>query len=105
MDDLKLDEKQQADFKKINDDFMAKAKANQEANRAEMQAIREKRKEQHTAMLAMHDEKNEQMKKIMTDEQYKQYLDKQQFPRDRKDRPMFHKGPRGKKRPMGKPSA
>lgn len=76
--DLKLDEKQAAEFRKVQKDFMEKAQKEREA----MQAEREKQK---AKMLAMREDNNAQMKKILTDEQYKQYLDKQQ-PKSKGDR-------------------
>ena len=51
--DLKLDEKQAVEFRKLQKEYMEK-------------------------MLAMREDKNAQMKKILTEEQYKQYLEKQQ---------------------------
>ena len=62
--DLKLDEKQAVEFRKLQKEYMEKA-----------QKEREKQREK---MLAMREDKNAQMKKILTEEQYKQYLEKQQ---------------------------
>ena len=61
--DLKLDEKQAVEFRKL------------QKEREAMKAEREKQREK---MLAMREDKNAQMKKILTEEQYKQYLEKQQ---------------------------
>ena len=61
--DLKLDEKQAVEFRKLQKEYKA------------MKAEREKQREK---MLAMREDKNAQMKKILTEEQYKQYLEKQQ---------------------------
>lgn len=77
VEDLKLDDKQAAEFRKIEADFRDQMKKEREA----MEKDREKMREKMTAMRA---ERDEQMKKILTDEQYKQYLEKQKkanFPR------------------------
>ena len=71
MDKRKMDpsarcEKMIADLK-----YMEKAQKEREAMKAEREKQREK-------MLAMREDKNAQMKKILTEEQYKQYLEKQQ---------------------------
>ena len=59
--DLKLDEKQAVEFRKLQKEYMEKAQKEREAMKAE----REKHKNVH-------------MKKILTEEQFKQYLEKQQ---------------------------
>ena len=69
--DLKLDEKQAVEFRKLQKEYMEKAQKEREAMKAEREKQREK-------MLAMREDKNAQMKKILTEEQYKQYLEKQQ---------------------------
>lgn len=70
-EELKLNDKQAADFNKINDEFAAKMKTERDVAKAN-------RDQQRAKMLAMRDDKNAEVKKILTDEQYKQYLDKQQ---------------------------
>ncbi|MDH6358866.1 hypothetical protein [Parabacteroides sp. PF5-9] len=72
--ELSLNDKQKAEFQKINEAFIAKAKAEREKQREVMKAEREK---QQQKMLAMTEERNAEMKKIMTAEQYQQYLEKQ----------------------------
>ena len=64
--DLKLDEKQAADFRKVE---------------AEFRKMREK-------MMSLRDDRDAEMKKILTEDQYKQYLEKQrpQSPRKRHGR-------------------
>ena len=52
-------------------EYMEKVQKEREAMKAEREKQREK-------MLAMREDKNAQMKKILTEEQYKQYLEKQQ---------------------------
>lgn len=69
--DLKLDEKQAVEFRKLQKEYMEKVQKEREAMKAEREKQREK-------MLAMREDKNAQMKKILTEEQYKQYLEKQQ---------------------------
>ena len=75
--DLKLDDKQAAEFRKVQQEFSAQAQKEREA----MNADREQRREK---MKTLREEQNAQVKKILTDEQYKQYLDKQQRKGDRK---------------------
>lgn len=69
--ELKLNETQAADFRKIHEDFMKQA----EKERAEMKAFHD---EQRKKMKVMETEKDAQLKKILTDEQYKLYLEKKQ---------------------------
>lgn len=69
--DLKLDEKQAVEFRKLQKEYMEKAQKEREAMKAE-------REKQRAKMMAMREDRNAQMKKILTDEQYKQFLDKQQ---------------------------
>ena len=64
--DLKL-----VEFRKLHKEYLDKAQKEREAMKAEREKQREK-------MLAMREDKNAQMKKILTEEQYKQYLEKQQ---------------------------
>lgn len=97
-EDLKLDDKQLAEFNKINEEFKQQMTKEREANQSKREAMRAEREKQKEAMLAMHTERNEQMKKILTDEQYKQYIEKQKPPRDNKDKRRHHNSPRGKNR-------
>lgn len=69
--ELKLDEKQAAEFRKINDEFTQKA----QKEREEVKSAREKQREK---MMAIREDRNAQMKKFLTDEQYKLYTEKQQ---------------------------
>ncbi len=65
--DLKLDDKQKAEFKKVNEKYLKKMTD-------EMQNMQDMdREERRAKMQAMNDERNADMKKIMTDEQFKQY--------------------------------
>lgn len=68
--DLKLDEKQAVEFRKLQKEYMEKAQKEREAMKAE-------REKQRAKMMAMREDRNARMKKILTDEQYKQFLDKQ----------------------------
>lgn len=70
--ELKLNDTQAAEFRKIHGEFMKQA----EKERAEMNAFRDKQREK---MKARETEMNAQLKKILTDEQYKLYLEKKQF--------------------------
>lgn len=67
--ELKLNEKQTADFCKVQSDYRDKVKKERESAQTDRSKMREK-------MKAMRTEKNDQIKKILTDEQYKQYLAK-----------------------------
>lgn len=69
--ELKLNETQAAEFRKINEDFMKQA----EKERREMNTFRDKQRDK---MMTMEKEKDAQLKKILTDEQYKLYQDKKQ---------------------------
>ena len=65
IEELKLDDKQAAEFRKVEADFREQMNKEREAEK-----MREK-------MTAMRTEKEAQIKKILTDEQYKQYQEKQ----------------------------
>lgn len=82
-EDLKLDEKQKAEVLKINEAYAEKMKADRDAQREKMKAEREERRR---TMTAMRDRKNEEVKKVLTEEQYRQYLEKQQRPEREKVR-------------------
>ena len=74
MDKRKMDPSarcEAVEFRKLQKEYMEKAQKEREAMKAEREKQREK-------MLAMREDKNAQMKKILTEEQYKQYLEKQQ---------------------------
>lgn len=68
--DLNLNEEQTKQFQQVNKDFMEKMKAQREASDTDRQKRRE-------AMQAMQTERNAQIKKILTDEQYKKYTEMQ----------------------------
>ena len=68
--DLNLNEEQTKQFQQINKDFMEKMKKQREAADTDRQKHRE-------AMQAMQTERNAQIKKILTDEQYKKYTEMQ----------------------------
>ena len=68
--DLKLDEKQAVDFRKVETEFREKMKAERKQTESDRQKMREK-------MNTMRNDRDAQIKKILTEEQYKQYLEKQ----------------------------
>lgn len=70
IEELKLDDKQAADFRKVEADFREQMKKEREAVKEDREKMREK-------MTAMRTEKDAQIKKILTDEQYNQYLERQ----------------------------
>ncbi len=75
---LKLDDKQTAEFKRINEEFHQKMKANRDANKADREAMKANREKNHETMLAMRNDRNEEMKKVLSDEQYKKFIEKQE---------------------------
>lgn len=70
IEELKLDDKQAADFRKVEADFREQMKKEREAVKEDREKMREK-------MAVMRTEKDAQIKKILTDEQYNQYLERQ----------------------------
>ena len=70
IEDLKLDDKQAAEFRKVEADFREQMKKERESVKEDREKMREK-------MIAMRTEKDAQIKKILTDEQYKQYQENQ----------------------------
>ena len=72
--DLKLDEKQAADFRKVEAEFRDKMKAERKQADWDRRKMREK-------MMSLRDA---EMKKILTEDQYKQYLEKQRLQSPRK---------------------
>ena len=68
--DLKLDEKQAADFRKVEAEFRDKMKAERKQADLDRRKMREK-------MMSLRDDRDAEMKKILTEDQYKQYLEKQ----------------------------
>ena len=75
---LQLDEKQAAEFRKQHQEFAMQAKQERE----QMQALRDQHQKQ---MQALRDKQDAELKKLLTEEQYKQLKEKQPMPR--KDRP------------------
>ena len=75
---LQLDEKQAAEFRKQHQEFAMQAKQ----ERAQMQALRDQHQKQ---MQALRDKQDAELKKLLTEEQYKQLTEKQ--PMTRKDSP------------------
>lgn len=79
--ELKLDEKQKAEFQKINEKYAAEAKAEREKMQAEREkqrdAMKAEREKQREKMLAVREQRNAEVQKILSDEQYQQYLEKQ----------------------------
>ena len=76
--DLKLDEKQAADFRKVEAEFRDKMKAERKQADLDRRKMREK-------MMSLRDDRDAEMKKILTEDQYKQYLEKQRLQSPRKD--------------------
>lgn len=70
IEELKLDDKQAAEYRKVEADFREQMKKERESVKEDREKMREK-------MTAMRTEKDAQIKKILTDEQYKQYQEKQ----------------------------
>lgn len=70
IEELKLDDKQAAEFRKVEADFREKMNKEREAVKDDREKMREK-------MITLYNEKEAQIKKILTDEQYKQYQEKQ----------------------------
>lgn len=77
IEELKLNEKQAADFRQVETDFRAKMEKERESVKDDRSKMRDK-------MLTMRSEKDAQVKKILTDEQYKIYQEKQAANRARK---------------------
>ena len=75
--DLKLDEKQAADFRKVEAEFRDKMKAERKQADLDRRKMREK-------MMSLRDDRDAEMKKILTEDQYKQYLEKQRLQSPRK---------------------
>ena len=75
---LQLNEKQAAEFRKQHQEFAMQAKKERE----QMQALREQHQKQ---MQALRDKQDAELKKLLTEEQYKQLKEKQPMPK--KDRP------------------
>jgi Spy/CpxP family protein refolding chaperone len=65
--DLKLTDKQAADLKSLNEEFATKMKNDRESAKADRQKMRDNMKQ-------MREDRNAKIKKILTDEQYQQYL-------------------------------
>lgn len=70
IEELKLDDKQAAEYRKIEADFREKMMKDREAAKEDRAKMREK-------MMAMRTEKDAQIKSVLTDEQYKLYQEKQ----------------------------
>ena len=70
IEELKLNDKQAAEFCKVEADFKDQMTKEREAVKEDRQKMREK-------MTAMRTEKDAQIKSILTDEQYKLYQEKQ----------------------------
>lgn len=75
--DLKLDEKQAADLRKVETEFRDKMKAERQQADSDRQKMREK-------METLRNDRDTEMKKILTEDQYKQYLEKQRSQSPRK---------------------
>lgn len=70
IEELKLDDKQATEFRKVEADFRAQMEKEREAVKEDRSKMREK-------MTAMRTEKESQIKNILSDEQYKLYQEKQ----------------------------
>lgn len=75
--ELKLDEKQAADFRKVETEFREKMNA-------EREQASENRQKMHEKSVALRNEHKAAIKKILTEEQYKQYLEMQRRQAPRK---------------------
>ena len=71
---LQLDEKQAAEFRKQHQEFAMQAKKERE----QMQTLREQHQKQ---MQALRDKQDAELKKLLTEEQYKQLKEKQPMPK------------------------
>ena len=71
---LQLDEKQAAEFRKQHQEFAMQAKQERE----QMQALRDQHQKQ---MQALRDKQDAELKKLLTEEQYKQLKEKQPMPK------------------------
>lgn len=69
VESLKLDEKQAVEFRKINQEFADKMKVERE----KAKVVRDKKRAEMTAMRT---ERDAQLKKVLTEEQYKLYQEK-----------------------------
>lgn len=87
--ELKLNDTQAAEFRKIHENFMKQA----EKERAEMNAFRDKQREK---MKVRETEMNVQLKKVLTDEQYKLYLEKKQFMEKKQSKGKKHRPGNGR---------
>lgn len=76
-EELKLDEKQVAEFQKLNESYRAKMNAERETMKGEREKMNVEREKMRERMMAMKDQRNEDIKKILSDEQYQQYQEKQ----------------------------
>lgn len=85
--DLGLDEKQAVEFRKLHKEYTEKSQKEREAIKAERTKHREK-------MSAIREDRNAQVKKLLTEEQYKQYLEKQQPKRNKQGRKQLKHGHR-----------
>ena len=71
---LQLDEKQAAEFRKQHQEFAMQAKQERE----QMQALRDQHQKQ---IQALRDKQDAELKKLLTEEQYKQLKEKQPMPK------------------------
>lgn len=69
--ELNLNEKQTKEFTKINDEFFEKMKKQRESGEKDRTKLRE-------AMQKLQNDREAQIKKVLTDEQYKKYTAKQE---------------------------
>ncbi|MGM9798734.1 MAG: hypothetical protein ACI3ZY_14390 [Parabacteroides sp.] len=71
---LQLDEKQAQEFRKQQQEFAMQAKKERE----QMQALREQHQQK---MKALRDKQDAELKKLLTEEQYKQLAERRQMPK------------------------
>jgi len=84
-EDLKLSDDQVAQFEKLNAEYKEKMKAERDATKADRE---KQRAAQHEKRIAMRDQRNEEVKKILSDEQYEQYVAKQKAGMERQKEKM-----------------
>lgn len=89
--ELKLDDKQAAEFRKVQKDFMDEMKKVRDGSENDRDKMREK-------MKTMRSERDAKVKKILTEEQYKLYQEKQNQPRRDGNKPDKKEGNKQGKR-------
>ncbi|GEM_PF-51982 len=101
-EELKLDEKQIAEFQKLNETYKAKMKEERESMKAQREKMKVDREKMREQMMAMREQRNEDVKKILSDEQYQQYQQKQKTSMDKQKSKMKNEKDKGKSERKGK---